>query len=75
VSEENRSFLVDVQTGFSLGAVAGDQGDIDFPAQVRGWGDVLDCRHEPFAKRSLDDLRDYASHLHKVFLLVNADRL
>ncbi|MEO1271107.1 MAG: hypothetical protein AAFX99_23700 [Myxococcota bacterium] len=68
-------FVIDVNTGDRLGPFQGDKGDVDFPAQVRGWSDVLDCRHHPYADMKLDTLRHYAHHVHKFFLLVESDFL
>ena len=70
MSDESGPILVKVETGESQ-PVTGDKGDVDFPPEVRGWGDVLDCRHSPFDKRDTDQLRDYAAHIHKHYLLIN----
>ncbi|MBH25622.1 MAG: hypothetical protein CMH57_14460 [Myxococcales bacterium] len=64
-------FIIDVDTGEQLGPIQGDKGDVSFPERVRGWSDVLDCRHEPYQEMPLPTLRHYAHHVHKFFLLVD----
>lgn len=50
--------------------VTGDKGDINFPEHVRGWSDVLDCRHTPYHDKPVEELRAFARHVHKFYILV-----
>lgn len=74
-SEDAKQFLVEVSTGRRFGPIEGKKGDLVFPAEVRGWADVLDCRHGRYLEMGLDEIRDIASHVHKFFVLVYEDRL
>jgi hypothetical protein len=67
-------YVVRVEDGASF-EVQGEKGDITFPEQVRGWGDVLDCRHAPYTNKRPEELLRYAKHVHKFFILVYEDKL
>jgi hypothetical protein len=69
-----KQYVVRAEDGASF-EVQGEKGDIVFPEQVRGWGDVLDARHTPFDDKELDELRLYAKRIHKFFILVYEEKL
>lgn len=69
-----KQYVVRAEDGASF-EVQGEKGDIRFPEEVRGWGDVLDARHVPFEDKSLEELRHYTQRIHKVFVLVYEDKL
>jgi hypothetical protein len=75
MSDENSSFLVEVATRRKIGPVPVEKGDVLFPDEVRGWGDVLDCRHEPYTGFDFDDLLHRAEHAHKFYLLLAKSQL
>ena len=62
--------MIEVDTGETFGPIAGSKGDLDFPEKVRGWSDVLDCRHKPYTDLERDALLHFAKHVNKFFLLV-----
>ena len=72
MSEGAKQILIEVSTGNDLGPVEGTMGDIEFPKGVLGWTDVLDCRHGRFAEMELEELRHYAEHVRKYYLLMKA---
>lgn len=49
--------------------------DVFFPASVRGWSDVLDCRPEPYNAQSLEENCHLAEHVHKKYILVSQAQL
>ena len=71
MSESGRMFLINRKSGERFGPLAGEKGDVQFPSQVRGWGDVLDCRHVPYTEKSIDELKHFAEHIHKDFFLID----
>ena len=75
MAENNSVVLVDVMTGERLGSLSGSRGDLDFPAPVRGWVDVLDCRHGRYQDMDLDAIRHTAEHARKPYVVLNASRL
>jgi len=75
MADESKTVLVVVATGERLGSVAGSRGDLEFPEQVRGWADVLDCRHGRYLKMELDEIRHIAEHVHKHYIVLNEDQL
>ena len=68
-------FVVRVEDGQTQGPLEGERGDVDFPKEVRGWSDVLDCRLHPYSEKDLAALRHYGTHVNKRFLLVEGDLL
>ena len=68
-------FLIHVEHGARLGPVKASRGDVEFPAEVRGWSEVLDCRVRPYTDKSLDELLHFGNHVHKVYLLVYEGQL
>lgn len=64
-------FVVKVSDGATTGPLAGSRGDVQFPEEVRGWSDVLDCRLHPFAEKDLPQLRHFGAHVNKRYLLVS----
>ncbi len=73
-AEEDKLFIVSVD-GDVTGPLEGDRADIKFPANTGGWSMVLDCRHEPYTEKSLAELRHYADHVHKDYVLVTEGKL
>lgn len=63
-------FVVRVSDGETTGPLGGSRGDVEFPSEVRGWSDVLDCRHPPYTEKDIAALRHYGVHVNKLFLLV-----
>ena len=41
-----------------------------WPDEVNGWTDVLDCRHEPFASRTIEENTRFADGCRKLYILV-----
>ncbi len=72
--QAGKQFVVRVEDGEAF-EVQGEKGDIIFPEQVRGWGDVLDGRHPPYTDKTLPELLRYGKHVHKFFILVYEDLL
>lgn len=70
-----KQFLVKVEGEEVIGPIEGKKGDVTFPPQVRGWGDVLDARHKPYTEKELPAILHFAKHVHKPFVLVFEDRL
>lgn len=64
--------LVEVENGAEF-EVEVEGLDVFFPDHVDGWSDVLDCRIPPYTEQTLDEIRDFASHVRKTFVLVKAD--
>ncbi len=76
MASDKKQFLVQVDGGTRLAEpIVGSKGDVVFPPEVRGWGDVLDCRHTPYTEKSLQELLHFGHHVHKVYLLVYEDQL
>lgn len=50
-------------------------GEPFFPEHIRGWSDVLDCRHTPYTEKSIEENCDFADHVHKPYILVSASHL
>lgn len=71
MSESGVLYLIHHKTGERFGPLAGEKGDVAFPPQVRGWGEVLDCRHKPYTEKSIEELKHYAYHVRKDFLLID----
>ena len=69
-SDSDALFVIEVDTGETFGPITGSKGDLDFPEKVRGWSDVLDCRHKPYTDLDRDALLHFAKHVNKFFLLV-----
>ncbi len=63
-------FVVKVADGEATGPLRGTRGDIEFPSEVRGWSDVLDCRLHPYNHKDIAALRHYGEHVNKLYLLV-----
>ncbi len=74
-SDDAKQILVEVNTGRRFGPIKGKMGDVPFPEEVRGWADVLDCRHGRYLDMGLQEIRHIAEHVHKHFVLVYEDRL
>jgi hypothetical protein len=67
-------FVVDAQTG--LRRPVAERGiDLVFPEGIRGWADVLDCRHPPFREKTLTELRQQAQGVNKPFVLIEESQL
>ncbi len=75
MSDQTEHYLVEVETGRNLGPISGTMGDLEFPPQVGGWTDVLDCRHDPYSGMELEELRHFAEHVRKYFVLVDGEKL
>lgn len=75
MSENEKPQLIEVATGNNLGALDGTKGDLTFPDRVRGWADVLDCRHGRYLKMSLEDIRHEAEHVRKYYLVMHESQL
>ena len=73
MSDGAKQVLIKVSTGDEIGPVEGAKGDVVFPEGVLGWTDVLDCRHGKFAEMKVEELRHYAEHIRKYYLLINTD--
>jgi hypothetical protein len=70
MSGTERQFLIHVEEGTEIGPLKGSKGDMEFPIEVRGWSDVLDCRHTPYTEKTLTELRYFAHHVNKSYILV-----
>lgn len=70
-----QQFLVRIEDGQQLGPIPGSKGDLTFPEEVRGWGDVVDCRHAPYLENNLDELLHLGGSIHKRYILVFEDKL
>ncbi|MFB6372102.1 MAG: hypothetical protein ABEN55_03075 [Bradymonadaceae bacterium] len=46
--------------------------EVKFPDFIDGWPDVLDCRPPPYTDKSLDENCDFAVHVRKPYILVDA---
>ena len=46
--------------------------DVFFPDHVDGWSDVLDARIAPYKTQSVDEVREFALHVRKDYVLVPA---
>ncbi len=55
--------------------VDGRGGDVNFPAPVRAWTDVLDCRVEPYIEKTLSENCELAHHVRKRYILVGEDQI
>ena len=70
--------LVETRHGTHFAGVEAQGLDVDFPPEVRGWSDVLDCRDEPYTDEStwpMERLCEFAQHVRKRFILVPQARL
>jgi hypothetical protein len=63
-------FLFEAATVHDMGAVESTGLDVHFPPHIR-WSDVLDCRIEPFASRTIADNCQFATGVHKAYILVS----
>jgi len=70
MTEVSRQFLIHTEEGTQIGPLSGSKGDMEFPEEVRGWSDVLDCRHTPYTEKTLAELRHFAHHVNKTYILV-----
>jgi hypothetical protein len=70
MADSESVFVVKVADGEATGPLAGTRGDIEFPAEVRGWSDVLDCRLHPYCDKDIAALRHHGVHVGKLYLLV-----
>lgn len=70
MAEHGKQFLIDAETGQQQGPLGGSKGDVIFPEGIRGWSQVLDCRHTPYVDKPVDELRRFAQHVHKDYILV-----
>ena len=75
MAQNNSAVLVDVMSGERLGVLSGSRGDLEFPESVRGWVDVLDCRHGRYLDMDLDAIRHIAEHARKAYIVLNANQL
>ncbi len=71
MAESSKQYLVHAEEGTQFGPLSGTRGDVEFPSMVRGWSDVLDCRHKPYTGKTLAELRHFAHHVNKRFILVH----
>ncbi|MEC9441197.1 MAG: hypothetical protein VYE40_08860 [Myxococcota bacterium] len=74
-NSDTQLFLYDTKTAQRDSEVEIVNGEPYFPEHVRGWSDVLDCRHPPYTEKSIEDNCHFADHVHKPFILVNASDL
>lgn len=56
-------------------SVKGHAGDVDFPASVNDWTEVMDCRHTPYTEQSLAENCEVALGVRKKYILVNEAQL
>ena len=70
MADASNQYLIHVEEGTQLGPLKGTKGDMVFPEPVRGWSDVLDCRHTPYTEKTLAELRHFAHHVNKLYILV-----
>ncbi len=70
MSDASDIYLIHAEEGTRLGPIEGSKGDLTFPAVVRGWSDVLDCRHHPYDHKNVEELRRYAQFINKRYILV-----
>ena len=74
-ADTDKLYLIEVSSNEHFGPLSGSKGDIVFPEKVRGWSDVLDCRHKPSTEMDRDELVHYAEHVNKFFCLVEEGAL
>ncbi|AWV88364.1 hypothetical protein [Bradymonas sediminis] len=53
----------------------GHGSDVEFPATIGGWTEVLDCRHTPYTEKSIAENCEFAQTVRKVYILVNEAQL
>lgn len=66
-------YSTDDCTRFDQAEIQGN--DVVFPPTVNGWTDVLDCRHEPYDEKTLEENCDIAVHVRKKYILVDEDQV
>lgn len=62
--------LFDTETFEKVATVQTQGLDVIFPEFVRGWSDVLDSRIAPYTEQSIEEICNFAHHVHKKFILV-----
>jgi hypothetical protein len=75
IMAETTFYLFNTEDCTRAGSAAGHAGDIEFPASVGGWTEVMDCRHAPYTDKSLAENCDIASHVRKKYILVDEAQL
>lgn len=72
---EDALLLYETESCEKVGEAEETDQDIVFPDFVDGWPDVLDCRHPPYTDQSLDENCDFAVHVRKPYILVDASQV
>ena len=73
--ESSTLYLYDVETQERFGTAEVIGSDVYFPDGVRGWSDVLDCRHPPYTEKSIAENCHFAEHVHKMYIVVTPEQL
>ena len=55
-----------------VGLASLKDGEVVFPGKFN-WSKVLDCTHEPFNERTLEENLKFAEHIHKNYILFIED--
>lgn len=74
-SDQTTLYLYDTATSQRDSEATLVGSDVIFPAHVRGWSDVLDCRHTPYTEKSIEENCHFAEHVHKFYILVASSQL
>ena len=68
-------YLFDTETYAQVETATGHGGDVDFPASIGGWTEVLDCRHTPYTEKTIEENCNIARHVRKKYILINQAQL
>jgi hypothetical protein len=67
-------YLVDSDTKSLHGEARRDGQDVVFPEDINGWTDVMDCRGEPYAEKSVEENCELAHHVRKFYILITPEQ-
>jgi len=67
--------LFDSETAERVGEAEVVEQNLRTPGDIRGWKEVMDCRHPPYTDHSLEENCELADHVRKPYILVEASQI